>query len=155
MTVQVAILLGKICCLASYFFLASQGAFYMLAFGKVFTTLPDDYFLKIRELTAKSIEMPLKILYPLAILSMLLWINYADKEQTGVFAPLFLSFLMLLTDLLLTVKISIPLNRRIARLENSYTAEVVILKKRWIRFILIRGYFSVTGFVLLLAYLLL
>jgi hypothetical protein len=155
MTVQVAILLGKICCLASYFFLASQGAFYIMAFGKVFTTLPTDYFLQIRKLTEKAIEKPLKVLYPFAILSTLLWITYADKEQTSVFAPLFLSFFMLLADLCLALKISIPLNQRIARLETSYTAEVVILKQRWIRFILIRGYFSVTGFGLLLTYLLL
>lgn len=148
-------LLGKYCCLILYFFLAAQGAFYLLAFGKVFKTLPPDSFLQIRKATETVIEKPLKILYPTATFSMLLWVMYANKHDTDSFLLLVVSLLMLLTDLILAVKVSIPLNQRIARFDNSFSTEVLRAKQKWIRLIIFRGYFSVTGFGILVLHLLL
>ena len=141
---------GKTCCLISYFFLASQGGFYLLAFGKVLKVLSTESFLQIRKATEMFIDTPLKTLYPVTNLCLLIWVVFAEKDDGLRFTLLLMSFMLLVLDLMLAVKISIPLNKQIARLESSFTAEAFTAKEKWIRFIIIRGYLSVTGFIFLL-----
>ena len=145
---------GKIVCLTFYFILASQGGFYLLAFGKVLKVLPTESFLQIRKTTEMFIETPLKILYPVTNLFLLIWVVFTEKASGLSFMFLLSSQMLLLADLILAVKISIPLNKQIAALKSSFTAEALTAKKRWIKFIVIRGYLSVTGFIFLLIHLL-
>ena len=145
---------NKITCLTLYFFLASQGGFYLLAFGKVLKVLSTDSFLQIRKATERFIETPLKILYPVTNLCLMIWVVLAEKVSGLSFTFLVSSLMLLLVDLLLAIKISIPLNKRIAKLESSFTDEAFTAKKRWIKFIVIRGYLSATGFIFLLIHLL-
>ena len=100
------------------------------------------------------IETPLKILYPVTNFCLLIWVVLAEKASGPSFTFLVSSLMLLLLDLILAIKISIPLNKRISELESSFTDEAFTAKKRWIKFIVIRGYLSVTGFIFLLFHLL-
>ena len=143
-------LLGKLSCLTLYFFIASQGGYYLLAFGRVLRELPTDSFLQIRKVTDSVIEKPLKILYPAALIALLVRILVEDGNILSLFPPL-ISFLLLLADLLLAIKVSIPLNKMICQSESGYPMEKSsALKQKWINFILIRSYLSITGFILIM-----
>ena len=124
-----------------------------MAFGKVLKILPPESFMQIRKATEMVIERPLKILYPLTTICLLVWVVSAVNSEKLRSELLLLSIILLLSDLLLAVKVSIPLNKQITRIEDSHTSEAVAAKRKWIRFIVIRAYLSVTGFIFLLIYL--
>jgi len=138
-----------------YFTLASQGGFYILSFYKVLLHMPTESFIGIRKATDHVIETPLKVLYPSGIVVMLIWLFMADKSS-GVrgYGFLFISFVLLATDLLLAMYVNVPLNKIIRHMTADNGGEALHIQHKWLKFILIRSFLTVTGYFMLTLHLL-
>jgi hypothetical protein len=138
-----------VCSATLYFFLASQGGFYLLSFAKVLRNMPTAQFLELRKAIDHVIENRLKILYPATIACMvvmtLMTVNIGSIINRGL---LVMSILLLLLDVILALRVSIPLNTVIQHISDG--SEARDIQTRWLRFIGIRAYLSVTGFVSLM-----
>ncbi|MCF2444796.1 hypothetical protein L0657_12580 [Dyadobacter sp. CY345] len=147
--------LFKVLSFVIYFTLASQGGFYILSFYKVLQNLPTESFIEIRKATDNVIAMPLKILYPSGLAFILIWLVLADKSS-GILGYGFLaaSFILLATDLTLAVNVNIPLNKIIQHMTVDNGGEAAWVQQKWLKFILIRGCLSVTGYFSLTLHLL-
>lgn len=136
-----------------YFILASQGGFYLLSFHKVLQNLPSKNFIEIRKAIDRVIEAPLKILYPGGFLMMLTWLTVANSSSgTLQYGLLLLSFILLAMDLTLAVRISIPLNRTIHNVVMQSGGQAILIQKKWLKFIFIRGCLSMGGFIFLIVH---
>lgn len=147
--------LFKVLSFVIYFTLASQGGFYILSFYKVLQNLPTESFIEIRKATDNVIAMPLKILYPSGLAFILIWLIMADKSA-GILGYGFLavSFVLLATDLMLAVNVNVPLNKLIQQMTVDHGGEAALIQQKWLKFILIRGCLSVTGYFSLILHLL-
>lgn len=134
-----------------YFILASQGGFYLLSFHKVLQNLPSQNFIEIRKAIDRVIEAPLKILYPGGFLMMLIWLTHAHNASGALgYSLLLVSFMLLAADLALAVRVSIPLNRTISNIVTQSGGQAVLIQKKWLKFIFIRGCLSIGGFIFLI-----
>lgn len=117
--------------------------------------MPVESFIEIRKATDNVIETPLKILYPSGLICMLMWLFMADKSS-GILAYGFLliSFVLLATDLMLAINVNVPLNKVIQHMTADNSGEAVLVQQKWLKFILIRGFLSVTGYISLTLHLL-
>lgn len=137
-----------------YFFIAAQGAFYHLGFGKALYNIPADDFIELRKAVDPVIRGRLKVLYLTALAVMFVWFMLSDKTAGFLsYAPVLVAFLLLIADMVLILKFSEPVNTLIN--EGSLNAETGYENARdeWLKFIFIRGYLSVSGFLLLLIHL--
>lgn len=133
-----------------YFFLASQGAFYILCFAKALKSLPVRNFAELRKVVDDAIALPLKILYGCAVAVMITWMVLEVRWPMQLPQALVVAaFLLLIIDMILALKVSVPLNKAIISSNTNH------LQQEWLKFIVIRGCLSVCGFVLLVAKLLL
>jgi hypothetical protein len=140
-----------VCSATMYFFLASQGGFYLLSFAKVLRKMPTAQFLEIRKAIDHVIENRLKILYPATIGCMILMTLTAVSAGTILSrGPLLVSLVLLLLDVALALRVSIPLNKLIHHISDGSAAEARDIQTRWLRFIGIRAYLSVAGFASLM-----
>ncbi len=132
-----------------YFFIASQGGFYLLCFARVLQTIPTDQFLRIRQVINSVIERPLKILYLLAPVCLVIWLILTLKfKDIPSSLPLVLALALLTADMVIAFKRSIPLNVLIEMLANETCREEAHqVQQRWLKYIVIRGYLSVGGFM--------
>jgi hypothetical protein len=143
-----------ICSASMYFLVASQGGFYLLVFAKVLRIMPTADFLQIRNIIDTVIESRLKILYRGTAVCMISWTLLF--ENPGIIAGkglLLLSTLLFLADLILALRVSIPLNKLIRHISDASTSEAGDVKRRWLRFIIIRACISVSGFAILVIHL--
>lgn len=133
-----------------YFFLASQGAFYILCFAKALKSLSVQNFAELRKVVDDAIALPLKILYLCAAGIMITWMVLEVRWPLQLPQALVAgAFLLLATDMVLAFKVSVPLNKAIIQ------SNTIHLQQEWLKFIVIRGCLSVGGFVLLVVRLLL
>jgi hypothetical protein len=147
--------LFKVLSFVIYFTLASQGGFYILSFYKVLLNLPTESFIEIRKATDNVIATPLKILYPSGLMFMLIWLFMADKSSGLLgYGFLMIAFVLLAADLILAVNVNIPLNKIIQHMTVDSSGEAILVQQKWLKFILIRGFFSVTGYISLTLHLL-
>jgi len=146
--------LFKVISFVIYFTLASQGGFYILSFYKVLLNLPTESFIEIRKATDNVIETPLKILYPSGLTCMLIWLLMTDKSS-GIlgYGFLLISFVLLATDLMLAINVNVPLNKVIQHMTVD-SGDAILVQQKWLKFILIRGFLSVTGYISLTLHLL-
>ncbi len=79
----------------------------------------------------------------------------ADKSA-GILGYVFLavSFVLLATDLMLAVNVNVPLNKLIQQMTVDHGGEAALIQQKWLKFILIRGCLSVTGYFSLILHLL-
>jgi len=147
--------LFKVLSFVIYFTLASQGGFFILSFYKVLLNLPTESFIEIRKATDNVIETPLKILYPSGLIFMLIWLFMADKSS-GIlgYGFLLISFVLLATDLMLAINVNVPLNKIIRHMTVDDNGQALLVQQKWLKFILIRGFLSVTGYISLTLHLL-
>lgn len=117
--------------------------------------MPVESFIEIRKATDNVIETPLKILYPSGLICMLMWLFMADKSS-GIlgYGFLLISFVLLATDLMLAINVNVPLNKVIQHMTADNSGEAVLVQQKWLKFILIRGFLSVTGYISLTLHLL-
>ncbi|MES2810453.1 MAG: hypothetical protein V4619_17595 [Bacteroidota bacterium] len=138
----------KFACTTCYFLVAAQGANYVvLRFNRSVSLMSPSQFADLRRLTDIAIETPLKVLYLSTVILMALWLLLAYPPKGSSSYLLFvLAFILIVADLVMAIKISIPLNKLIL---NGNTNPIKY-QLDWIKWISIRGYFSVTGMVILL-----
>lgn len=137
-----------------YFFIAAQGAFYHIGFGKAMFHIPAEGFIQLRKAVDPVVRRKLKGLYLSALAIMFTWLVLTDKSGGFLsYGPVLIAFLLLVTDLVLILKCSEPVNELInsdlLNTQQGYSNA----RKEWMKFIFIRGYLSVSGFVILLAHL--
>lgn len=136
-----------------YFFIAAQGAFYHFGFGKALYNIPSEDFIELRKAVDPIVRGRFKVLYLSALAVMFIWFLMTNKSA-GVlaYAPVLLAFLLLVADMVLILKFSEPVNELIN--SNSLNTESGFQNARnaWLKFILIRGYLSISGFLLLLVH---
>ena len=134
-----------------YFLIAAQGAFYIFGFGKALYNIPSENFIELRKAVDPVIRSRFKVLYLSALALMFIWLLLTDR--TGGFwsyGLILAAFLLLAADLILILKVSEPLNRIINGDVSSLHGSYNELRHQWLKFILIRGYLSVSGFILLI-----
>jgi hypothetical protein len=145
--------LVRIIGISLYFFIAAQGAFYHLGFGKALYNIPADDFIELRKAVDPVIRGRLKVLYLSALAMMFIWFLMSDKSAGFLsYAPVLLAFFLLLADMVLIVKFSEPVNK-IINGDLLIESEFDNARKDWLKFIFLRGYLSISGFLLLLIHL--
>ncbi|MCE7065303.1 hypothetical protein [Dyadobacter sp. CY326] len=139
-----------------YFFIAAQGAFYHFGFGKALYNIPSDDFIELRKAVDPIVRGRFKVLYFSALAIMFLWVVLTDKTNGFLaYAPVLVAFLLLVADMVLILKFSEPVNELInSDLLNTETG-YQNARNEWLTFIFLRGYLSISGFLLLMIHLVL
>jgi hypothetical protein len=137
--------------LVLYFFIAAQGAFYHFGFAKALYNIPAEHFIELRKSVDPVVRGRFKALYLTTLAVVLVWLLISDKSQGfWSYAPVLLAFLLLAGDILLILRFSEPVNELInSDLLNTQTGYITA-RSQWLKFILIRGYLSMGGFLALL-----
>ncbi|MCF2491196.1 hypothetical protein [Dyadobacter sp. CY347] len=137
-----------------YFFIAAQGAFYHFGFGKALYNIPSEDFMELRKAVDPIVRGRFKMLYLSALAMMFIWFLMSDKNAGFLsYAPVLLAFLFLVVDMVLILKFSEPVNTLINSDMLDTEAEFIGVRAEWLKFILIRGYLSIAGFLLLMIHL--
>jgi hypothetical protein len=137
--------------LALYFFIAAQGAFYHLGFGKALYQIPAEHFIELRKAVDPAVRSNLKAVYLSALVVMLLWLVLIyNTSGFWSYGPVLVAFLLLIADMVLILRVSEPVNELINSNLLNTEAGYSNARSEWLKFILIRGYLSLTGFALLL-----
>ncbi|MEO6284768.1 MAG: hypothetical protein ABIN80_30750 [Dyadobacter sp.] len=139
-----------------YFIIAAQGAFYHFGFGKALYNISSENFIELRKAVDPIVRGKFKVVYLSALAVMFLWFVLIDKSGGfWSYAPIVIALLLLITDLFLIVKFSEPINELVNSNLLNTKESFVEARDQWLKFILIRGYLSISGFVLLLLHLVL
>lgn len=139
--------------LVLYFFVAAQGAFYRVGFGKALFDIAPENFIELRKAVDPRVRRPLKTLYISSLTTMLTWLVLTvNAGGLLTYGPVLVAFLLLIADLVLALKCSEPVNVLInADLLNTRQG-YVNARDEWMKFISIRGSLAVSGFVVLMLY---
>jgi len=137
--------------LVVYFLVAGQFIFYQLCFSHVFKQIHARQFLDIRKIADPILRVRLSVIYYSSLAPGIVFVT-ADILQNGLLAAILplLSFILLLTDVLLAKKYNIPLNTKIRETANPSDEYATQLRYDWLKWIGIRGVFVTAGFIILL-----
>jgi hypothetical protein len=139
-----------------YFVIAAQGAFYHFGFGKALYNIPAEHFIELRKAVDPVVRGKFKVVYLSALAVMFIWFLLIDKSAGfWSYGPVVIALLLLIADLFLIVKFSEPVNELVNSNLLNTKESFVEARDQWLKFILIRGYLSISGFVLLLLHLVL
>jgi hypothetical protein len=134
-----------------YFFIAAQGAFYLLGFGKALYNISPGHFIELRRAVDPIIGRRMKALYLATLMIMSLWVLLANQsEGFPGYGMVLTALLCLLTDLTLGIKASEPINKIITKETSPEFEQAYELQRDWILFVQIRGCVSVAGFLMLI-----
>ena len=137
-----------------YFFIAAQGAFYLFGFSKALYNVPVENFIELRKAVDPVVRGRFKILYLSTLFMMTVWFFSMDKSAGfSSYAFVLLALLLLVTDLVLILKLSEPVNEVINGDILNTTESFNAVRKQWLEAIVVRGYLSVTGLTLLIIHL--
>lgn len=97
-----------------YFFVAAQGAFYHVGFGKALFNISPESFIELRKAVDPQVRGKLKALYLSALATMfVLLILSMNSGGLLSYGPMLVAFLLLLADLVLIVMRSERVNELI------------------------------------------
>jgi hypothetical protein len=137
-----------------YFFVAAQGAFYHVGFGRALFNISPEGFIELRKAVDPQVRGKLKALYLSALATMFTWLVLAVNSGGLLFyGPVLVAFLLLVSDLVLALKRSEPVNELINSNLLNTTQAYAAARTEWMKYIFVRGSLAVAGFVLLLLYL--
>ncbi|MGN7886759.1 hypothetical protein [Dyadobacter sp. 22481] len=139
--------------LVLYFFVAAQGAFYRVGFGKALFDISPESFIELRKAVDPRVRRPLRALYISSLATTLTWLVLTvSAGGLLTYGPVLVAFLLLVADLALALKRSEPVNVLInADLLNTHQG-YVNARDEWMKFIFLRGSLVVAGFVVLMLY---
>ncbi len=136
-----------------YFLIASQGAFYLIGFYKILSNVPVDDFITLRKIADPILATPLKVLY-LTTLTYSIAATVLHFQPKAPVSPAFIlvcaATILLIIDMAMIIKISIPLNTTISQ-TTIFDSSVSALRDQWLAQIRTRAYLSIGGFILLAA----
>ncbi|MCF0061432.1 hypothetical protein MUK70_19530 [Dyadobacter chenwenxiniae] len=139
-----------------YFLIAAQGAFYHFGFGKALYNIPAEDFIVLRKAVDPIVRGKFKVLYLSALAVMFIWFLLSDKSAGFLsYAPVLIAFLLLVADMALILKFSEPVNALINGSTLNTETGFNQARSEWLKFILIRGYLSISGFLMLMVHLVL
>jgi hypothetical protein len=139
-----------------YFIIAAQGAFYHFGFGKALYNIPSENFIELRKAVDPIVRGKFKVVYLSALAVMFVWFILVDKSAGfWSYGPVIIALLLLIADLFLIVKFSEPINELVNSNLLNTKESFEEARDQWLKFIMIRGYLSVSGFVVLLLHLVL
>jgi hypothetical protein len=139
-----------------YFIIAAQGAFYHFGFGKALYNIPSENFIELRKAVDPIVRGKFKVVYLSALAVMFVWFILVDKSAGfWSYGPVIIALLLLIADLFLIVKFSEPINELVNSNLLNTKQSFEEARDQWLKFIMIRGYLSISGFVVLLLHLVL
>jgi hypothetical protein len=139
-----------------YFIIAAQGAFYHFGFGKALYNIPSENFIELRKAVDPIVRGKFKVVYLSALAVMFVWFILVDKSAGfWSYGPVIIALLLLIADLFLIVKFSEPINELVNSNLLNTKESFEEARDQWLKFIMIRGYLSISGFVVLLLHLVL
>lgn len=132
-----------------YAILASQSFMYILALKTVQLKLEAPAYIKLRQLIDASMMATIKyVMYAAMIFNTLLVVLLIRTHGGLLFCTALFSAIMLLVDILITVKGNLPINAVINTWSpNSYPSNWFEYRDRWLRFFRYRQIAVITGFV--------
>jgi hypothetical protein len=137
-----------------YFFIAAQGAFYHFGFGKALFGISPEGFIELRKAVDPVVRSRFKGLYFSTLAVMFIWLVLADKSGGFLsYGPVLIALLLIVADMVCIVRFSEPVNELINSDLLNTREGYANARTEWLRFIFVRGYLSVSGFVLLLLHL--
>ncbi|MCF0071874.1 hypothetical protein LZD49_15460 [Dyadobacter sp. CY261] len=137
--------------LVLYFFLASQGAFYQVGFGKALFDISPEGFIELRKAVDPRVRENLKAIYLSSLVIMVIWLALTIRSG-GLFSygSVLAAFLLLVADLVLALKASEPVNELINSGLLNTRKGYINARAEWMKYIFIRGNLVIVGFVILL-----
>ncbi len=133
-----------------YFFIASQGAFYLIGFYKILMGIPERDFILLRKAADPVLAPHLKILYVLAlIISLLVIILQLSGQRSVLLIFSIIAFVLFMADTIIALRVSEPLNKVIQVLQEPFT-DAAPIRIKWLWQIYLRAFLSVGSFVSLL-----
>lgn len=137
-----------------YFFLAAQGAFYRVGFGRALFDIAPESFMELRKAVDPRVRKNLKLLYLSALPAMLIWLVLAVKSGEMLsYGPVLVALLLLIADLVLALKASEPVNELINSDLLNTRQGYQNARTKWMKYIFIRGNLAIAGFIVLLLHL--
>jgi hypothetical protein len=104
-------------------------------------------FIHIGKTIIANLAVPMRIIMPLCILSMLLYLwLYPQKKSTGVYFNV-LAFVLIITALLITLLVEVPIDNQIKEwTASSVPSDWEAIRDRWEFFHTLRTFASLTSF---------
>ncbi len=137
--------------LLTYAMIASQAFMYILSLKRVQLNLGANAYTELRKLTDISMRASFKyVIYATLLANVLLVIVTAKMPDSLVFIASIISLVALIAEILLTVKVSLPINDVINTWSaDNYPANWTAYREKWFTIFRYRQIASITGFVCL------
>lgn len=136
-----------------YLIIVSQGLFYLFALSKAFAEISIDAFAENRKAIDLVIGDRLRFTY-IASLIVCISILIMNIKNPGslLFITTLISFICLLSDLILIVKFNLPINQAFhTYASHNHSLDWNALRHEWLKVINYRGLIQIIGFISLLA----
>ena len=135
--------------LLTYAMIASQAFMYILSLKRVQLNLGANAYTELRKLTDISMRASFKyVIYATLLANVLLVIVTAKMPDSLVFIASIISLVALIAEILLTVKVSLPINDVINTWSaDNYPANWTAYREKWFTIFRYRQIASITGFV--------
>jgi len=136
-----------------YAIVTAQSFFYILAMSRTAKSMRPVTYIESRQLLDKNLQVTLKLTYYLTLLASIALTSFCVINPSGIlFICSIISLILLITDIILSLKGNVPLNKVI----NSWTASDYPVnwkeyRSRWFSIYNIRQAANITGFISLLA----
>lgn len=131
--------------------IASQGIFYLLGAARAYKHLSLHAFNEQRRLLDSVLPSRLKILYVLVLMTGLTGLFLLhDAILSRPFTGVLLSLSLILADIVLAIKINLPINHAIIHLETGDLDRGTKLQQTWLKAISARGILSALSLIAVL-----
>lgn len=131
--------------------IASQGIFYLLGASEAFSKLSIDAFAEQRRNLDLVIANRFKVIYVAALIAGLITlVLYRNAPNEKVFICTLVTTIFIFADMIIAIKVSIPINNIFSKYPEPITADWHSLQIRWIGSMVLRGVFSAISLVVLL-----
>lgn len=142
----------RILFLLFFLIIVSQGVFYLFAMGKALSEISIPAYAEIRNSTDRVIEWRLKFVYPITLFIGIITTLFLLKTPgSPAFITTAIAIFCLLADLILAIKINMPINAKFHLYETGLKeVDWENLRRTWLQFLSYRGILQIVGFLSLL-----
>jgi hypothetical protein len=138
--------------LVGFAFIVSQSLFYLLALTNAQKSLQAPAYIELRKLLDKNLQVTLKIVYYITLLTtLLLTVITFSTSLSLLFITSAIALLALFTDVYFALRGDIPINNLINQWNaNNYPRHWQLIRRKWFYFFHIRQVAGIIGFSSLL-----
>jgi len=136
-----------------YAFVTAQSFFYILAMSRTAKSMQPVTYIESRQLLDKNLQVTLKFVYYLTLISSIALTSFCVINPSGIlFICSVISLILLIIDIVLSLKGNVPLNKIINSWSASdYPATWKDYRSKWFAIYNVRQAANITGFISLLA----